>query len=971
MEYFMTVQVINFPAEGGGEVRLKVALIIIVIALLITAANFGASLGLTRSSLVETASKDILLALDIANDLVSTRIRLYESSAQKVAERLIRTESLYELEETMREQLAEYPEFLSVAILDQRGVVAWVDHIPLPINWLYASGYIQTAFDGRTIISTTRHSDYLRDLVMYICTPLEEDRVLVVTISGMTFSELLGDYVLWNTGSIFMIDEEDILIAYVDTEPVAARVSIMELLIPTNPQDTRDILSELLLEDGGLGHYMYNGAEYYCASDRVFAEGGIKWRIGLTVPLSESPVARVQNRLTLLAIVFMAASIVVAYIASIYLAKPFNRIASQNRRLEELNTETLRLQSELEAALEVAQQANHTKSRFIASISHEMRTPLNAVIGLSEILLASGVVQDEAEANLGTIHASGVTLLGIVNDILDISKIESGRFDLSLTEYDVPSLINDIMSLNTVRIGSKPIKFKLNVDEGLPSRLYGDDLRVKQIFNNLLSNAFKYTISGSVEWDISVERDGYDIWLVSHVRDTGVGIKPEDIPKLFEDYTQVDTNKNRQTEGTGLGLSITKRFLNMMNGSISVESEYGQGSTFTVRILQQYVSDDCIGKAAADNLMSSEISTIRRYQNTTLKRIDLSYTHVLVVDDMPANLDVARGMLATYRINVDCASSGGQAVEMIRIGEPRYDAVFMDHMMSGMDGIEAARVIREEIGTDYARNVPIIALTANAAAGNEAMFLQNGFQAFVSKPIDVMLLDSVLRKWVRNKDRERERDEERGYSTPSGYDFYPGNDNAPLGGMIIEGIDMAAGLERFGNSGEAYAKVLLSYTVNTRPLLGDMGLFLAAEDMAEYAIVVHGIKGSSYGMGAKVAGEGAERLERLAEAGDTVSVSAEHEPYIEYMEALLNSIDSALEVYFSKNKKPTATAPNPLLLQELREACAEYDAGRVDNAIAQLESHEYESGAELVAWLRGQVEDMNYDVIAGGDWEEK
>jgi anti-sigma regulatory factor (Ser/Thr protein kinase) len=274
-----------------------------------------------------------------------------------------------------------------------------------------------------------------------------------------------------------------------------------------------------------------------------------------------------------------------------------------------------------------------------------------------------------------------MTLLGIVNDILDISKVESGKFMLHPAEYDTPSLINDIISLNVVRIGEKPIEFKLTVDEGLPRYLFGDDLRVKQVFNNLLSNAFKYTDSGTVEWTVSFERDGSDVWLVSDVTDTGIGIKPEDIPLLFQDYMQVDTQTNRQAEGTGLGLSITKRLALMMDGDISVESEYGKGSTFSVRLRQQFTSNEPIGKGIAGNLMGDRFTSEKRPRSASLMRIDLSYAHVLVVDDLQTNLDVAKGMLLPYGMHVDSAKSGAQAISMIRSETPRYDAVFMDHMM--------------------------------------------------------------------------------------------------------------------------------------------------------------------------------------------------------------------------------------------------------------------------------------------------
>jgi CheY-like chemotaxis protein/anti-sigma regulatory factor (Ser/Thr protein kinase) len=355
-------------------------------------------------------------------------------------------------------------------------------------------------------------------------------------------------------------------------------------------------------------------------------------------------------------------------------------------------------------------------------------------------------------------------ILNIVNDILDISKLESGKYEINPAQYDTPSLINDIVTFNAVRIGERPIQFKLDVDENLPASLYGDDLRLKQIFNNLLSNALKYTDSGSVEWRVSFELEGDTVWLVSSVRDTGIGIKPDDIQKIFSDYNQLDAAASRKTEGTGLGLVIAKRFVEMMDGTLSVESEYGKGTAFHVRLRQARTENPSvpIGRVVAQNLMELRYTAAKRNINAKLQPVNLSYAHVLVVDDIPINLEVAKGMMKPYGVKIDCAASGKQAIEMLQAQDPRYSAVFMDHMMPEMDGIEAVRIIREDIGTDYARNIPIIALTANAIVGNEEMFLSSGFQAFLPKPIEKTNLDAILRRWVRNKELEKKIAIERG-----------------------------------------------------------------------------------------------------------------------------------------------------------------------------------------------------------------
>jgi signal transduction histidine kinase/FixJ family two-component response regulator len=619
-----------------------------------------------------------------------------------------------------------------------------------------------------------------------------------------------------------------------------------------------------------------------------------------------------------------------------------------NRALEKLNA-TIKAQAaeirseheQLEQALCDSRAANSAKSSFLAQMSHEIRTPLNAVVGLSELALGEDALGAELSDKLEKIHNSGVTILSIVNDILDISKIESGKFELYPAEYDTPSLVNDIVTLNIVRIGEKPITFKLELDESFPGRLFGDDLRVKQIFNNLLSNAFKYTNAGTVEWRLGFERDGPDIWIVSSVSDTGLGMKPESLAKLFDEYNQVDANTNRKVEGTGLGLTITKRLVEMMDGEIKVTSTYGEGSEFSVRLRQgsalSEAAGGAIGKAVAENLMNARYLLSKRNHGASQSRIDLSYAHVLVVDDIPTNLDVVKGMMKPYGMKIDCAVSGKQAIEMIKAESPRYAAVFMDHMMPEMDGIETTGIIRE-LGTDYARSVPIVALTANAIIGNEEMFMSRGFQAFLSKPIDMAKLDVVLRRWVRDKNQE----------------------------ISIAGIDAARALERFGGDRAVFLDVLRSYYTNTGGLLDKLEAFLKAESLADYAVTVHGVKGSSYGVLAQEAGALAESLEAAATAGDLAAVKRGHPAFSASVKALLGEIGRALALHGTEHAKPRAKRPDTNLISELREACAAFNMDSVDSAMEKLEAFQYESGGELVAWLREKVDEMAFEEIANG-----
>jgi PAS domain S-box-containing protein len=546
-------------------------------------------------------------------------------------------------------------------------------------------------------------------------------------------------------------------------------------------------------------------------------------------------------------------------------------------RLRAADEEARLMLDKLEAAVEEAHSANNAKSNFLASMSHEIRTPLNAVVGFSMLALDNTNLDADAKDKLEKIHTSGMTILSIVNDILDISKIESGKYELFPVQYDTPSLINDVITLNIMRIGEKPVEFILDVNEDLPSLLYGDDLRVKQVFNNVLSNAFKYTNRGQVKWSITFEKDGNDCWLISTVSDTGIGIKPEGLTKLFTDYNQADIKTNRKLEGTGLGLAIAKKLVEMMDGSISVTSEYGRGTVFNIRIKQRSYTDGTIGSAVAENLRALHYAADK--VKTRIARSDMSYARVLVVDDITANLDVVKGMMKPYGIKIDCVLSGRQAIELIRAGQPHYSAIFMDHMMPEMDGIEATQIIRS-LDSDYARGIPIIALTANAIVGNEEMFLGNGFQAFISKPIEIARLDAVLNHYVRDKNKEQTQ--------------ITKNEAGGTVELNIPGIDLTGALERFSGDIETLTAVLHSYKANTRQLLEQLDAALARGDCGEYAIAVHGLKGASYNVMAGQVGKLAEELELLARAGNADGLKAGHVNLSRVVKKLLTQMDEAL-----------------------------------------------------------------------------
>jgi signal transduction histidine kinase/CheY-like chemotaxis protein len=374
-----------------------------------------------------------------------------------------------------------------------------------------------------------------------------------------------------------------------------------------------------------------------------------------------------------------------------------------------------------------AERANKTKSDFLATVSHEIRTPLNAIIGIASIL-ESTPLNREQRNYLKNVQSSSHVLLSLINDILDFSKIEAGKLELLLEWFSLKELLNRIKEMFDLLFPEKALGFQCVFSADLPEVVYGDSKRMGQIITNILNNALKYTRQGRVIFraETSPSPGGDDLVRFT-VEDTGIGIQEDAIPRLFTAFEQLDMVRNKQVQGTGLGLAITKRLCAMMSGDITVTSEYGAGSIFTVTIP--------LKRGSAENLPREEQEVIP---------FTAPEAKVLLVDDIEINLEIAAYLLNAYGIEPDTAKSGGESIEMLRNG--KYDLVLMDHMMPGMDGIDAVRIIRSF--KDRNAEIPIIALTANAVFGAREMFLSSGFNGFLSKPIDSKALAEALLRWL-------------------------------------------------------------------------------------------------------------------------------------------------------------------------------------------------------------------------------
>jgi len=516
-----------------------------------------------------------------------------------------------------------------------------------------------------------------------------------------------------------------------------------------------------------------------------------------------------------------------------------------------------------------AEAANRAKSDFLANMSHEIRTPMNSIMGLCELSMAEELSPTVHE-NCNNIYIAGRNLLGIINDLLDFSKIESGRMELRADRYELNSMLNDTIQMAMARKGQKPIEFMVDCDPNIPNYLYGDEMRIRQIVINLLTNAIKFTQDGGVLLRVRARKESYGVNLLFSVTDSGIGIKKENISKIFNSFSQVDTKKNRAIEGTGLGLSISKQLAKQMGGFLFVDSEYGKGSTFTVVIPQKVAEDEplakieenekyniltyfeleennsefaaryyaeimanmgaelglsynfasslqevkmCVAEATFTHLFISEVeyamdkvyfdsiaeqlsvivivnqngptkfpagirsickpfyvlSVSNALQGEKVhfdgrrmnarKRFVAPNARILIVDDNQMNLKVASGLLRSYRMEIVTADSGPAAIELLK--KNAFDLVFMDHMMPGMDGVEALAQIRK-LEPEHCKKVPVVALTANAVSGAKEMFLKEGFCDMVAKPIEMSLFERVLQHWLPEElvEHEEETDEQ-------------------------------------------------------------------------------------------------------------------------------------------------------------------------------------------------------------------
>jgi signal transduction histidine kinase/DNA-binding response OmpR family regulator len=587
------------------------------------------------------------------------------------------------------------------------------------------------------------------------------------------------------------------------------------------------------------------------------------------------------------------------------------------RKLESQVSERTR---ELEVQTLAAQAASQAKSVFLARMSHEIRTPMNAIIGLSE-LARREYGQLRALEYISGIKSAGANLLSIINDILDFSKIESGNLILNQAPYKTASLLNDVLALIQVRITETPLKLITEISPDLPGLMAGDSERIKQILLNLLSNAVKYTQRGFVKISVFGQRADEDgIRLTFAVEDSGIGIKEEDIPKLFGEFMRIDEKRNSAVEGTGLGLVITRSLCQAMGGEVAVASQYGKGSVFTATVIQKVIDWKPMG-GFTDPAAARE------------EKQDISFiapeAAVLLVDDFPSNLLVAEGLLLPYRLRVFTCLNGRTAVEAVRARS--FDLVLMDHMMPEMDGVEATRAIRA-LGEDLA-GLPIVALTANAVSGMREMFLEHGFNDFLSKPIDMNELDAMLKRWIpAAKRRPVEAGEDKQSAPEVRIDMA-----AVFSG--IAGLDPSVGLAQVGGVPSRYLKLLETFCRDARAALGHLSQ--APEDGASlraFITQVHALKSGLANIGAAGLSRTAAVLEKAGREEDWLGISARLADFRGELAALKGRIEVIPELNSYEEEEAPVNPELAEMAERLRKALEDRDFMGIDDALERLQS---------------------------------
>ena len=601
------------------------------------------------------------------------------------------------------------------------------------------------------------------------------------------------------------------------------------------------------------------------------------------------------------------AVLIVFVISSIIVASLIKEVISNKRRATEREADAKELQKkniQLGIAVKEAEEANKAKDDFLSSMSHDIRTPMNSILSMNEMILRESKDENILEYS-GHILSSGKTLLGLINDILDFTKIEAGKMEIVPIEYEISSVLNDLVNIAKSMTEEKGLLLELNIDSDLPNYLRGDEIRIKQAVTNLITNAVKYTQEGSVTIGLGfakIPNKEKSVLLNFSVKDTGIGIKEEEINKIFEAFERLDKKKNQGVEGTGLGITITQRLLNLMGSTLEVESEYGKGSTFSFTLKQEVLKWDAVGDFEA--AFRKSIVERSKYR----EKFTAPEANVMVVDDTPVNLTVFKNLLKHTKLQIDEAISADQCIELS--SKKKYDMIFLDHMMPHKDGIEALKELKS-LKDNPNIETPIVCLTANAIAGMREVYISAGFDDYLAKPIDPTALEDMIIKYLP-KDKIQPVSETE--------DTVRKADEIPMALYELEGLNVFIGIKHCGDKA-AYIETLRTYKDSAEQTVADVEKYWEKRDILNLTTMVHGIKSSSRVIGASELADLAEKLEKAGRVGDE--------------ETLFDGLGDLMLLYRDLTNRIVLPDEKPVF----EDGKTIYDRNQLKNIYVSLKSH--------------------------------
>jgi len=838
--------------------------ITLILLMAIVVYTFGSFYKITKDDVIvmgETTTKE--LSEQVQNFLMrgyetlevtadSVEYMVSEGMSPKDIEYFLTTES-NKFAERISEDFTGIYGWVNGTYVDGWGWVPDADYVPQKRIWYTMA--MENKENGVTLIPPYVDAQTGNIIVSVSKVLNDGESVLALDITPYSIQDATEAMNLNGNGYGFIVDNNGLIVTHADGSLRGA--SYLEMTYAVAEQ--QELIQRIIDTDDEYFSMKIDGED--CQVFRSGVRGG--WNVVLVVK-SQEMFQRVRSNLfrniTLSLVIFV---LVTYFCTSSY----FNRVKAA------------RYAEEVKKAKDEAEQANAAKSDFLANMSHEIRTPINAVLGMNEMIL-----RESDDANVreyaGKAHNAGKTLLNLINDILDLSKIEAGKMEIVNDVYYLSSVLNNVVNMMRVKAEEKKLEFRVEVDEKIPDLLMGDDTRISQVIINILNNAVKYTREGSVclkvEKADALTADGTDavgedeVVLKISVSDTGIGIREEDMGKLFGNFERLDQKANKNVEGTGLGLSITVKMLEMMNGRIEVESVYGKGSTFTIYIPQAVEGDVMIGDFEAK--FAEYVKSLNDYKET-FRAPD---AHILVVDDNEMNLFVVEKLLKTTEVTVSCCDSGERCLELIR--QRHYDVILLDHMMPELDGVETLKRMKE-MKHHLCKDTPVIALTANAIVGVREMYLADGFDDYLSKPVDANELEAILRKHLP-EDKVIVEILEPQVSVEEFFTPLPDEECEEPG----QYIDRDTAMIYCAGSDEIFREFLGMFCNLYEKKKAKILSCYDSGNWEEYGIELHSLKSTSLSIGGKRISELAFELEKAGKSGDEAFIRAHHEEAMELYE---------------------------------------------------------------------------------------